>query len=89
MIRIARKSASMSQAKLAERLGVNRKSVIELEKGTPSISLGMAFEAAHLLGIPLMSHDKQHSAKNLQQALTEFEAILPERTSNKEMDDDF
>jgi putative transcriptional regulator len=43
----------MTQAELAERVGVTRQTVIAIEQGRYSPSLEMAFEIAHVLGVPL------------------------------------
>nr|WP_309223059.1 helix-turn-helix transcriptional regulator [Micromonospora sp. CP22] len=43
----------MTQAELAERLGVTRQTVIAIEQGRYSPSLEMAFRIAHVLGVRL------------------------------------
>lgn len=43
----------MTQAQLAERVGVTRQTVIAIEQGRYSPSLEMAFQIAHVLGVPL------------------------------------
>ena len=43
----------MTQAELAERIGVTRQTVIAIEKGKYSPSLEMAFQIAHVFGVPL------------------------------------
>jgi putative transcriptional regulator len=43
----------MTQAELAERVGVTRQTVIAIEQGRYSPSLEMAFQIAHALSIPL------------------------------------
>jgi putative transcriptional regulator len=43
----------MTQAELAEKIGVTRQTVIAIEGGKYSPSLEMAFEIAHALGRPL------------------------------------
>jgi len=46
-------SGQMTQAELAEKIGVTRQTVIAIEGGKYSPSLEMAFEIAHVLGRPL------------------------------------
>lgn len=46
-------SGQMTQAELAEKIGVTRQTVIAIEGGKYSPSLEMAFEIAHALGRPL------------------------------------
>ena len=43
----------MTQAELAERVGVTRQTVIAIEQGRYSPSLEMAFQIAHALRVPL------------------------------------
>jgi putative transcriptional regulator len=43
----------MTQAELADRVGVTRQTVIAIEQGRYSPSLEMAFRIAHALGAPL------------------------------------
>lgn len=43
----------MTQADLAERIGVTRQTVIAIEQGRYSPSLEVAFQIAHVFGVPL------------------------------------
>lgn len=43
----------MTQAELAERIGVTRQTVIAIEQGRYSPSLEMAFQIARAFGVPL------------------------------------
>jgi len=43
----------MTQAELAERIGVTRQTVIAIEQGRYSPSLEMAFRVARVFGVPL------------------------------------
>ena len=45
--------AEMTQAELADRLGVTRQTVIAIEQGRYSPSLEMAFQIARVFGVPL------------------------------------
>ena len=50
-LRFAR--GEMTQADLAERIGVTRQTVNAIEQGKYSPSLEVAFQIAHVLGVPL------------------------------------
>ncbi len=50
-LRFAREE--MTQADLAERIGVTRQTVIAIEQGKYSPSLEVAFQIAHVLGVSL------------------------------------
>ena len=43
----------MTQAQLAERVGVTRQTIIAIEQGRYSPSLEVAFQIAHALDVPL------------------------------------
>jgi putative transcriptional regulator len=43
----------MTQAELADRVGVTRQTIIAIEQGRYSPSLEMAFQIAHVFGVPL------------------------------------
>jgi putative transcriptional regulator len=49
------RNGEMTQAELAERLGVTRQTVIAIEQGRYSPSLEMAFQIARVFGVPLDS----------------------------------
>lgn len=53
-IRSLRSAADdMTQAELAERIGVTRQTIIAIEQGRYSPSLEVAFKIARVLGVPL------------------------------------
>lgn len=53
-IRALRSAADeMTQAALAERIGVTRQTVIAIEQGRYSPSLELAFQIARVFGVPL------------------------------------
>ena len=46
-------NGDITQASLAERIGVTRQTIIAIEQGRYSPSLEVAFQIAHVLGVPL------------------------------------
>jgi putative transcriptional regulator len=46
-------AAEMTQAELADRVGVTRQTVIAIEQGRYSPSLEMAFQIARVFGVPI------------------------------------
>ncbi len=90
MIKAARLERGMSQAELSERLGVSRYTVIALEKGEPKVGVGTVFEAATIVGIPLLAND-QRELNKLATTVASLTSILPERGRRKKitLDDDF
>jgi transcriptional regulator with XRE-family HTH domain len=90
MIKAARIERHLSQADLAERVGVSRYTIGLLEKGNPNVAIGTVFEAATIVGIPLMGNDPRQLTK-LSQAIANLIQILPSKGFSKkiELDDNF
>lgn len=79
----------MTAASLAERAGVSRGLIHRIEKGDPKCEIGVVFEIASLLGIPLFSKDIPLAF--LSNSLTAKIAVLPQsvRKSTKIVSNDF
>jgi len=89
MIRLARLERKMPQSELAERLGVSRQTVSAIEQGDPKVGVGVVFEAASIVGIPLLSNDK-YELERLSTLVGGLASLLPSRTAGvKELSDDF
>lgn len=90
MIKAARLERGMSQAELSRRLGVSRYTVIAIEKGDPKVGVGTVFEAATIVGIPLLADD-QRALNKLATTVANLTSILPERGRRKKvaLQDDF
>jgi transcriptional regulator with XRE-family HTH domain len=90
MIKAARKERNMSQAALAERLGVSLLTVRSIEKGSLKVALGTVFEATTILGIPLLA-ENQRELDQLSKSLAALTTLLPQRSGRKTViaDDDF
>jgi len=90
MIKAARIESHRSQADLAERVGVSRHTISLLEKGNPNVAIGTVFEAATIVGIPLMGDDPRQ-IRRFSQAIATIVQILPSKgfTKKVELDDDF
>lgn len=56
-VRASRIERRWTMEELAERLGVSAPTVQKIERGDPSVGLGLAFEAATLTGVPLFHSD--------------------------------
>lgn len=50
-VRLARKTAGMTERELAERVGIARSTLQLIEKGDPRVEIGLAFQAAVLVGL--------------------------------------
>ena len=91
MIRAARMQRGMTAAELGERIGVSRGVVQRMEAGEPGTSIGAAFEAAVVLGIPLFDVPAGQLGALLDQK-QQLNTLLPRRAfqaSHAKPDNDF
>jgi len=89
-IRAARIARGWTVVELADRGSVSKNTVVKVERGDPSVALGIAFELASLCGVPLFFDDEARLAWESRAAL-ERVALLPRRvrSSGPEPDYDF
>lgn len=50
-IRLARKRRKLTTIQVAERAGINRSTLVEIEKGNPSVSMGAYFNTLRVMGL--------------------------------------
>ncbi|MFW8744792.1 helix-turn-helix transcriptional regulator [Mesorhizobium japonicum] len=83
-ISVERRSHKWTQAQLAERIGVTLPTIRAIENGAETASIGTVFEAAYLLGIPLVGASLD---QDLRQTLEARDALLPSRVASLQDDD--
>jgi transcriptional regulator with XRE-family HTH domain len=83
----ARRERRWSQAELAGRVGVSVGTVRAVESGAPSVTLGVAFEAAQVLGLVLMGGPDVAAARAAESR--RVMQLLPQRVRSVSVDDDF
>lgn len=54
LIREQRKNQKLDQAELAKKVGVNRRWVLEVERGKPRAEVGLVLKTLHALGLTLL-----------------------------------
>ncbi len=64
-IRLARKRRRMSEHDLAARVGIARSTLQLIEKGSPSVAIGLVLEAATLAGVSLFAPEAASLAPQL------------------------
>lgn len=89
-IAVARRSRGWTAAELGERVGVTARTVSSIEHGSPAVAVGIMFEAATLLGLPLFGVDADGRAA-LARSGRERLALLPSRVHHprRPVHDDF
>jgi transcriptional regulator with XRE-family HTH domain len=89
-IAAARRERGWTAAELAERVGVSARTISSLERGAPTVTLGTAFEAATLLGVPLFGAEGPELAALAREGRRTL-ALMPRRVYHRRtpVDDDF
>ena len=89
-ISLRRQERRWSAQELADRLGITRVTLSKVERGDPSVGLGIAFEAAALVGVPLFHDDLGSISADLAGAGEKL-TLLPKRVRapRARPDDDF
>jgi transcriptional regulator with XRE-family HTH domain len=90
LIRAARIERGLKVQDLADRVGVSRDLIHRLEKGDPRCGIGVVFEAATVVGLPLFAADPTRIADE-RARLDEKLRLLPKAVhrSDDEVDDAF
>ena len=93
-IRVGRKERGWTAQALANRAGISRATLQRIEKGDPGVAVGLVFEVATLVGVPLFEPepDPLHLALAARIARIDDKlALLPQRIRKQEIpvDDDF
>lgn len=89
-IKLARKSAGMSEFNLAERVGIARSTLQRIEAGDPAVEIGLVLEAALISGAQLFDPDVTRlltETELLEQRLAPSPRVYSSR--KRQIDDDF
>lgn len=94
LIRIARKEQQWTEHELAERALISRSTLRKVERGDPTVAIGIAFDCAQLVGVSLFPDTEPRSpVTTLGQAIARADdrlALLPTRVRTPvKVDDDF
>jgi len=89
-IKLGRKKRKWSEQNLAARAGISRATLQKIEAGEMSPSIGLVFEVAALVGVPLFEQDSRALATSIELTQSKI-ALLPKRIRDKTkaVDDDF
>ena len=88
-IRIGRLERRWTVQELAERVGVSVVTLRKIERGDPSVGVGVAFEAATLTGVSLFYEERSRLSAEMRRAEDRL-AVLPSRARKpRKVDDAF
>ncbi len=89
-IRTARIAGRMKTEQVSERAGISRSLLRRVERGDPGCAIGVVFEVAAIVGVPLFTSDESDLA-TLSRATGEKLTLMPKsvRQPRKEVKDDF
>lgn len=88
-VRLARRERGWTLQELADRVGVTHPTIAKVERGDPSVRLGVAFEAATLVGVPLF-HSERERVRLEAGRVEDRLAVLPQLVRRPaDVDDDF
>lgn len=88
MVRLGRVERRLTIADLAERVGVTDQTIRRLERGDPTVALGITLEAAVIAGVPLFGDDdarRRLEARHVDDRL----ALLPKSVREPVVSDAF
>jgi transcriptional regulator with XRE-family HTH domain len=88
-VRLARRERRWTLQELADRVGVSHVTMHKVERGDLTVGLGVAFETAAVLGVPLFHEDRSRRALEADRVDDRL-AVLPALVRKPvEVDDDF
>jgi transcriptional regulator with XRE-family HTH domain len=87
-VRLARRERRWQLHDLAERVGVTDVTARRIERGDLSVGIGLVFEAAAVLGVPLFDEDLARVRLEGTRVAAEL-ALLPARIARPVISDDF
>lgn len=85
LIREARVERRWTVRELAERAGISTSTLLKVEKGDPSVTLGVALDVATLVGVPLFDEDRAARGTELARRRDRL-TLLPQRVRKPEED---
>jgi transcriptional regulator with XRE-family HTH domain len=90
LIATARRERRVSVAELCERAGISAGTLRAVERGAPTVAIGVVFEVATILAIPLFDATSSDELAAARARSADRLSLLPKRVgSPRSVDDDF
>lgn len=89
-VRLGRRQRKWTESELAQRAGISRATLQKIEKGDLGVAIGLVFEVAALVGVPLFEEERTSLATHIARADDKL-ALLPRsvRKPGQPVDDEF
>lgn len=84
-VEYGRKQKKITAQSLAERCGISRPTLRKIERGDPTVEIGVVFEAATIVGIELFNSPTLQNIAGKNALKAEHVALLPTRVRKKAM----
>ncbi len=84
-VKEARVERRWTVRELAERAGISTSTLLKVERGDPSVTLGVAFDVATLVGVPLFHEDRAGLRAELARRRDRL-TLLPQRVREPQED---
>lgn len=82
-IRVARHEQNLTGQQLADRAGVSRRAVSQVESADPAVSLGSALTIAAAAGVPLFDEPDPRTLRRVRNTMENFMTLLPSNVHNR------
>ena len=89
-IAAARRRQTRTAEEIAERAGITRQTLRRIERGDPTVAIGLVFEVATVLSVPLFGAEGRQLAELAAEGQRDL-ALLPARidVTTEDVDDEF
>ncbi|AUB79077.1 hypothetical protein BBH56_08195 [Spiribacter roseus] len=88
LVRTGRIERRMTASDVSERAGITRVTLRRIENGDPGTDIGLYFEAATIVGVPLFSASPAELRRANREAADRL-TLLPRHAHSPRVDDDF
>ena len=82
-VRIARQIRGWTARDLGERSGVSERTVLQVESGSPSVSMGNALNVAAVVGVPLFDITDRRTLARVRVSMERALTLIPSNVRNR------
>ncbi|WP_426516855.1 helix-turn-helix transcriptional regulator [Diaminobutyricibacter sp. McL0618] len=82
-VRVARHAQGWTAEQLGERSGVSERTVLQVENGSPSVSIGNALNVAAVAGVPLFDITDPRTLSRVRASMEQALTLIPSNVRNR------